>query len=681
MQVFKRWRAINQNRPSPGNLRRLLQEVERYDRIFKGSHGYGFLDWDIEANFMFWDGGFWNYLGYSDKEMKRIANPDHFMQFVHPEDREHLSNTIERHIKMHGPGEAFFRILQRHGGYVWAEVRVEAIRDVKGHVLYTSGIIFDISKMKEIEDQLRLSEARHSRIIKASNDGIWEWTSEHGGFHFSRRCWEQLGFTEDDDLINEGLDRLDAWRDLIHPDDLVNFDKVLNDHFMKKSPFDVEYRIKGKNGEWLWIRARGQMHYSDDGRPWRMSGSNMDITELKKAEERVLKSKEVAEQANRSKSEFLSSMSHELRTPLNAILGFAQLFDLDTNLTRDQRDNINEIQKAGSHLLQLVGEVLDLAKIESGRMDMQYEGFDPIELIRDCVGLVQTQVDARGIEIVLLEPSSNSVGVYADRRRVKQVLLNLLSNAVKYNVENGKIYIKTETVGDTCYKISVTDTGRGISDELQKSLFQPFNRLGAESSDIEGSGVGLVISKRLVEQMGGAMEFDSTVGEGSTFSFKLPVELDVDFQLPLKSEASTADKLKALNDELSLTFTGSRRLLYVEDSQPNQRLMQQILSRYPQLELDIVGEGFSGLFEARNNPPDLIILDINLPGMSGYETLDIMRRDAITKNIPVIALSANAMDHDIESGINAGFSHYLTKPIHLPELIKVFNGVFSKVEV
>jgi len=606
------------NRFSARNVRRMAQELERYERMFSGSRGYGFFDWDFEANHIFWDGAFWDFLGYDERDIKRFSAPDVMFSLVHPDDRENLDAVTERHVKIDGPGDAFFRIRKKEGGYVWVAVRAESQRDEDGLVLFSSGVILDITKLKEAEESLLASEARHSRILTASNDGVWEWTAENGGFHFSSRCWEQIGYKGGDDDVTRGIDRLDVWRDRIHPDDLVFFDKTLNDHFMKKSPFDVEYRIESKLGEWRWIRARGQMHYSEDGRPWRMSGTNMDITDLKRAESRVIQAKEDAEKANKAKSEFLSSMSHELRTPLNAILGFAQLFELDTNLTPDQRQNLNEIRKGGQHLLDLVGEVLDLAKIESGRMTVDEALIAPLKAVQECVGLVQTQSDARGISIT-----------------------------------------------------------NGISDDRKDSVFQPFNRLGAERSAIEGFGVGLVISKRLVEQMSGEMGFDSVEGEGSTFWLNFPMvdPADVENAISKEDEGECNDDL--VKDELQLEFEGDRKILYVEDSLPNQRLMQQVLQRYPQLKLTIVGDGFSGLFEARANQPDLIVMDINLPGMSGFEALEILKQDQTISSIPVVALSANAMEHDIKAGEAAGFMEYLTKPLDLAKLIACLNEQLS----
>lgn len=667
--VFKR----RGRKLSDRQLNRLFLDVERYERILKSNLGYGFLDWDISAHRMYWDGGFWRGLGYSDRDMTKLTDSDEFIDVVHPEDRERLKGSIDRHIKSRGPGQVNFRIRKKYGGYISVEVRVEAVRDAEGKLLYTSGLIFDITKLKQTEEALLISEARHARIIKASNDGIWEWTAEYDGFHFSNRCWEQLGFGSDDNVLNHGIDRLGLWRSRIHEEDLVLFDKALHVHFEDQSPFDVEYRVLGKDERWRWIRARGQMEYTGDGKPWKMSGTNIDITEIKRAETRVVEAREQAEKANKAKSEFLSSMSHELRTPLNAILGFAQLFDLDTNLDEEQKDNVNEIKKAGRHLLQLVGEVLDLAKIESGRMELVLEQVLINTLVRDCIALVRSQADARGVRIVF-DSRGKDISLVSDERRLKQVILNLISNAVKYNKQGGCVDVSCHLLESARVKIVVKDTGRGLATNQIDKLFQPFNRLGAETSNIEGTGVGLVISKNLAEQMGGSISVSSELDVGSVFSL----------EVPLKSE-SYVDDLNAVenhrgaSDDIPLyQVQASRRVLYIEDSKPNQRLMAQIVNRYPSIEFDVVGEGFRGLYEARTNQPDLIFLDINLPGMDGYETLAVLRRDEMTKHIPVVAVSANAMKNDVERGLHAGFERYLTKPIVVAEVVQVLIDYLDK---
>ncbi|WP_075185270.1 PAS domain-containing protein [Teredinibacter haidensis] len=650
----------------------LEKNVASYERIFRGSsHGYAFLDWDVNRFCLDWVGSFWSHLGYAEADMVHISSAETFMEYVHPDDKSKLNSAVHALLRGLGLGEAIFRIRKKRGGHIWAEVRVEVVRDQKGRVRYVSGVVYDITKLKQTEQALLISEARHARILQSSNDGIWEWSAEHGGFHFSSRCWEHLGYSEHDDLVNQGIDRMQAWRKRIHEENLSIFDNALKEHVREKTPFDIEYRILGKDNEWRWIRARGQMAYSDEGKATRMSGTNMDITQVKRAEERVLKAKEDAELANRAKSDFLSSMSHELRTPLNAILGFAQLFDLDKTLSLEQQTNVAEIQQAGEHLLQLVGDVLDLAKIESGRMGFSLEPVAPVRLLKEVVMLIQAQADIKNISVQLEANGLEEKTIIADAVRLKQILLNLVSNSVKYNRDFGKVIIGCQLGDGDVLRVSVRDTGRGIPDKLQKQLFQPFNRLGAEATNIVGSGVGLVITKQLVEQMKGAIGFVSKEGVGSTFWVEFPIY----HGQPIEQLADQYDRTPSeLSSEIpDMLVTENKRILYVEDNPPNQRLMKQLLVRYPNLELDLTGEPLRGIFMARTTKPDLIIMDINLPGMDGFEALEVLKQDESTKDIPVIALTANAMVHDIEKGRASAFDFYLTKPLDLKQLIDVFN--------
>ena len=666
---IKRWKRLLKPAPVRTSYRGLRESVDRYQRIFRGSHGYGFLDWDLAQQRMNWSGGFWKYLGYSDEDAEHFSNAHNYPDFIHPDDRERVAVQVRDLLKGEGPVEICYRVRKKKGGYIWTEVRVDTVRESSGWVRYISGIAFDVTKLKQTEQALLVSEARHSRIIQASNDGIWEWSAEHGSFSFSNRCWEHLGYTEHDDVVNQGMDRVQAWRRRIHPDDIKVFDVALAFHIQRRGPFDVEYRIRGKDGNWRWIRARGQMDYNAQGEPIRMSGTNMDITELKLAEERVLLAKETAERANQAKSEFLSSMSHELRTPLNAILGFAQLLEMDEELNGEQRENITEIRQAGQHLLQLVGDVLDLAKIESGRLSLSIEQVLPIKLIEDCFALLQSQAEVRSVKLSLHTGGLANQGVKADRIRLKQVLLNLIGNAIKYNRVHGQVKVTCTSLDSDYLRIAVRDTGRGIPEHLHKEMFQPFNRLGAETSNIEGSGVGLVITKQLVQQMGGKIGFSSTPGEGSCFWIDMQVEKNLGISVARSHPTPDTHHEKVPE----LFIIDSKKVLYIEDNPSNQRLMKQLLSRFPLLHLEAADDAMRGLFLARTLIPDLIILDINLPGMDGYEALEVLKTDSLTQDIPVIALSASAMAHDIERGQNAGFEFYLTKPVNLNELIEAFN--------
>ncbi len=647
------------------DLELLRSTVGRFQRIFNGS-GYGFWEWDLHSQHIEWSGGFWMRLGYGPEDASDICDASKVLMYIHPDDREFAVEATRQHLRSGKPMDVSYRIKTKYGDYIWTQVRADSLRDETGQVTLMSGVNFDITEIKKVEAALRESEARQVRIIQASSDGIWEWYADRGGFHFSHRCWELLGYDDLDDVLTEGEDRLKIWRRHIYPQDLSKFDSALVEHMAGRAPFDVEYRLISVKGEVRWVRGRGRAVFNEKGQPIMMSGSNMDITEVKRAEERVLQAKEQAEKANRAKSEFLSSMSHELRTPLNAILGYTQLFEYDGNLKSQQIENVREIRKAGEHLLQLINDVLDLAKIESGNMTVSLEPVLMSRLLDECFTLVQTQADARGIRLAASVATFANTYVIADHVRCKQALLNLLSNAVKYNRVGGEVEVTLVAQEDQKLRIGVRDTGRGIPLQRQREVFQPFNRLSAENSNIEGSGVGLVITKQLVEMMQGKLDFSSTEGVGTTFWMDFPVAAE--WNVETLPQSSKKDYSPAV-----LQVQRKCKVLYVEDNPSNIRLLQQIFARYPQLELEVAEEAFLGIYKARSNNPDLVILDINLPGMDGYEVLSVLKNDPSTGKVPVIGLSANAMPYDIERGRNAGFFDYLTKPVDINQLIDVFN--------
>lgn len=648
--------------------------LQRHQRIFRSSHGYGYFDWDLKKQKMDWSGGYWKYLGYTDEDVEVISMSSNYFDYVHPEDVSRMQEAIWKLFKAHTlMGEVTYRVRKKNGGYIWTEIRADATRDEQGWVTFVSGIAFDVTKQKQMQQALQLSEERHARILQSSNDGIWEWVLDQDGFHYSSRCWEHLGYTENHEAIAQGVDHMAAWRKRMHPDDLQQFDRVLAQHIRKQGPFDVEYRIRGKGDRWFWVRARGQMVFNEKGEPVRMSGSNMDITELKEAEERVIKAKEDAEKASQAKSEFLSSMSHELRTPLNAILGYSQILAMDESLAPVQRAHVAEITRAGDILSRLIKDCLDLARIEAGHLNLIYKTLSPCELIQRCLGMVQNLAAKRNINLVFYPGNFASITITADQTRLEQVLLNLITNAVKYNRDRGRVNIACAIEADTYFRILVQDTGKGIPVEKQSQIFQPFNRLGEENSKTEGSGVGLVITQRLVQQMGGRIDFSSQEGVGSRFWIDIPLRQEAVISTPVVGQAAEAPEPPSNELEIG----GRRRILYIEDSPSNQRLMEHLLGRFPQLELQLAADALKGLFYARAEHPDLIIMDINLPGMDGFEALEVLQSDLATAHIPVIALSANAMSHDIEKGLKAGFVSYLTKPLEFGLLIEVFNRVLK----
>ena len=383
----------------------------------------------------------------------------------------------------------------------------------------------------------------------------------------------------------------------------------------------------------------------------------------------IQRSRQEAVAANQAKSEFLSSMSHELRTPMNAILGFSQLLDNDPEqpLSEDQQDSLTHIRNSGRHLLELINEVLDLSKIEAGKMELSIEEVSLSAIIDEGLQSVLTKAEERGIDISVVDTVGQAPMVRADHLRLLQVLINLLSNAVKYNRENGKVTIGVEETAGDMLRIAVSDTGEGIPENKQSELFKPFSRLDAESSGIEGTGIGLVICKDLIERMDGFVGMESEIGKGSTFWFELPVAKN-----DLEAPSGEIGKPETLEEVSPPGVTGT--LLYVEDNPANLLLMEKIISRIEGLSLISAPSGELGIELAKNSKPDLIILDVNLPGMSGIEVLQQLRKYDDTSHTPIFALSAAATETDIEKGMDAGFDKYLTKPLVISEIVTAIEA-------
>lgn len=394
--------------------------------------------------------------------------------------------------------------------------------------------------------------------------------------------------------------------------------------------------------------------------------------QLEASNRELILAKAAAENANQAKSAFLSSMSHELRTPLNAILGFTQLLASEAlPITPEKkRDFTAYISKAGKHLLVLINEVLDLAKVESGTLTLSLEPVVLAEVMLECREMIEPLANKRNIRILF--PHNDSLHVVADRTRLKQVLLNLLSNAIKYNRAGGSVVIACTIPAAGRVRITMQDTGVGLGSEQLEQLFQPFNRLGQETGAEEGTGIGLVVTKRLVELMGGEIGVTSTVGIGSVFWIELKSDATA-------QAGSNIAQLSA-RARIEQPGTGQRTLLYVEDNPANLKLIQEIIAFRPDLRLLTAVDAKLGIELARAHQPQVILMDINLPGMSGNEALIVLRNDPKTAHIPVIALTANAMPRDVAKSIAFGFFRYLTKPINIDDFFEALDSALEHAD-
>jgi PAS domain S-box-containing protein len=388
-----------------------------------------------------------------------------------------------------------------------------------------------------------------------------------------------------------------------------------------------------------------------------------DNSARKQVEQDLQKALLAAEKANHAKSDFLSSMSHELRTPLGAILGFAQLIESATPPpTPAQQRSVEQILKAGWYLLELINEVLDLALIESGHLSLSLEAISLGEVLDECRTMIGPQAEQRGIRLSF-PPLAASCTVTADRVRIKQVLINLLSNAIKYNRMHGRVEVACRACQSGRVRIQVKDSGMGLASDRLAQLFQPFNRLGQEASAEQGTGIGLVMTKRLVELMGGNLGVESEVGVGSVFWMDM---------LPATTPLLDAEVPAAASAQRRVAHV-AHTLLYVEDNPANLMLVEDLIGRRIDLRLLSARDGLAGIALARQAQPDVILMDINLPGISGIKALQLLGSDPTTAHIPVIALSANAMPRDVRRGLDAGFFRYLTKPIKVTEFMDTLD--------
>lgn len=557
--------------------------------------------------------------------------------------------------------------IRKDGSRFPAIVSVTALRNAEGGIIGYLLIGTDNSARKQVEEKLRWTEEGFRLMVESVTDcAIVMLDSEGRVVSWNTGAQRIKGYSADE-IVGQHFSRFYPPADIARHTPQHDLDRAA-----AQGRFEVEgWRVR-KDGSSFWANVVFTAIRDQAGNARGFAKLTRDLTERRQVEQTLTQAKGAAEKANLAKSEFLSSMSHELRSPLNAILGFAQLMESDiTPATPSQKASIAEILRAGWYLLELINEILDLAQIESGKLSLSPEPVSLAAVILECQAMIEPQAQSRGIRMTFPQFDVPAF-VLADRTRLKQVLINLLSNAIKYNQAGGTVVV--DCAGSTAERVrlNVRDTGAGLSPEKLARLFQPFNRLGQEHGAEQGTGIGLVMSKRLVELMGGVLGVESSVGVGSVFWCELSAA-----EAP-ELAAATAPAAAVVSAQAQ-PGASPRTLLYIEDNPANLKLVEQLIARRPTMRLLTAVDGNLGIQLARANQPEVILMDINLPGISGIEALKILRDDPATAHIPVVALSANAMPRDIEKGLEAGFFSYLTKPIKVKEFMEALDAALESV--
>ena len=559
--------------------------------------------------------------------------------------------------------------IRKDGSRFPAIVSVTALRDDQTAIIGYLLIGTDNSARKHVEEMLRWTEESFRLMVESVSDYAIVMLDPQGHVVSWNTGAERIKGFQAEEIVGEHFARFYPREDVENGKPQTDLDLAAASGRHE----DEGWRVR-KDGSMFWANVVFTAIRDQAGNLRGFAKLTRDLTERNKVEAALTNAKATAEKANLAKSDFLSSMSHELRSPLNAILGFAQLMESDSPPPTDsQKESISQILHAGWYLLELINEILDLAIIESGKLSMSLEPVSLVEVMLECQSMIEPLAQRRGISMTFPK-FDQPFSVLADRTRVKQVLINLLTNAIKYNQTGGSVVVDCCVPANPGFvRVTVTDTGAGLPPEKLAQLFEPFNRLGQGGNAEEGTGIGLVVSKRLVELMEGVIGVQSTVGTGSIFWVELVSTAPL--SLPVRAETTSAVPMLAPNG-LRL-----RTLLYVEDNPANLKLVERLVGRRQDLRLLSAVDGNRGVELARSCRPDVILMDINLPGISGTEALRILGEDLATAHIPVVALSANAMPRDIEKGLKAGFFRYLTKPIKVGEFMDAINVALEFADV
>ena len=578
-------------------------------------------------------------------------------KLIHPEEREDL---IAQRMAITAATDLEYRIVRPDGRTRWIRTRAEPVCTADGRVARMASVSEDVTAERELREALRESEKLFRLLAENSTDVIGRLSADQRIEYVSPAVRAVYGY-EPEAMIGRF-----GW-EYIHPDDLA----AMRADFSERAGPEVvtnTYRVLRGDGTHVCVEAKIRaLHDPVSGELVEFHTVARDVGERRQAELDVRRAKEEAELANAAKSEFLSRMSHELRTPLHAILGFGELLARGDAAPR-QREQLAHIARAGRHLLELINEVLDLSRIEGGELHLSLESVHVGEVVGEALGMLGPSAAARSVTLVPPPPAELDVYVLADRQRLKQALLNLLSNAVKYNRDGGEVRVGAARRAPGRARIEVADTGIGIAADDLARAFAAFERLGAEATDVEGTGLGLALTRRLIEAMDGTIGVDSEVGRGTTFWLDLP-----EVAAPAAVRAKPPDSEAA--PPAAAARTDARTILYIEDDPSNIKLVETILGERPEVTLLVAQQGSLGLELAREHMPALVLLDLHLPDVSGEEVLRRLRADPRTAGISVVMVSADATSGQLARLREAGAEGYLTKPFQIEQFLSVIDGV------